>query len=144
MRKKVANELDQLEKQGIIEKVDGPTPWVSPLVITPKKSGDVRISMRMANRAIKRERHPTPTLDDLIHTLNGATVFSKLDRYITTFATHKGLRRYARLNFGTNSASEIFQMVINELIRDIPGALNISDDVIVFGKTQAEHNAALR
>ena len=160
MRKKVARELDQLEQQGIIEKVDGPTPWVSPLVITPKKSGDVRIcvDMRMANRAINRERHPTPTIDDLIHTLNGVTVFSKLDlragyhqltlapesRYITTFATHKGLRRYARLNFGTNSASEIFQMVINELIRDIPEALNISDDVIVFGKTQAEHDAALQ
>ena len=29
MRKKVAKELDQLEQQGIIEKVDGPTPWVS-------------------------------------------------------------------------------------------------------------------
>ena len=160
MRKKVAKELDQLEQQGIIEKVDGPTPWVSPLVITPKKSGDVRIcvDMRMANTAIKRERHPTPTIDDLIHTLNGATVVSKLDlrggyhqltlsaesRYITTFATHKGLCRYARLNFGTNSASEIFQMVINELIRDIPGALNISDNVIVFGKTQVEHDAALQ
>ena len=111
--------------------------------------------MRMANRAIKRERHPTPTIDYLIHTLNGATVFSKLDlragyhqltlapksRYIMTFATHKGLRRYAQLNFGTNSASKIFQMVINELICNIPGALNISDDVIVFGKTQAEHDA---
>ena len=160
MRKKVAKELDQLEKQGIIEKVDSPMPWVFPLVITPKKSGDVRIciDMRMANRAIKRERHPTPTIDDLIHTLNGATVFSKLDirtgyhqltlvpesHYIATFATHKGYHRYARLNFVTISASEIFQMVINELIRDIPGALNISDDVIVFGKTQAEHDAALQ
>ena len=131
-----------------------------PLVITPKKSGDVRIcvDMRMANRAINREHHPTPTIDDLIHTLNGATVFSKLDlragyhqltlapesRYITTFATHKGLCQYARLNFSTNSASEIFQMVINELICDIPEALNISDDVIVFGKTQAEHDATLQ
>ena len=125
-----------------------------------KESGDIRIcvDMRMANRAINCERHPTPTIDDLIHTLNGVTVFSKLDlragyhqltlapesRYITTFATHKGLRRYTRLNFGTNSASEIFQMVINELIRDIPGVLNINDDVIVFGKTQAEHDAALQ
>ena len=160
LRKKVEKELETLEQQGIIEKVDGPTPWVSPLVVIPKKNGDVRIcvDMRMANEAINRERHPTPTVDDLIHTLNGATVFSKLDlragyhqlslaqesRYITTFATHKGLRQYARLNFGTNSASEIFQKVINDQIRDIPGALNISDDVIVFGKTQAEHDVALQ
>ena len=61
--------------------------------------------MRMANRAINWEHHPTPTVADLIHILNRATVFSKLDlragyhqltlapecRYITTFATHKGL-----------------------------------------------------
>ena len=111
----------------------------------------------MANRAILRERHPSPTVDDLIHSLNGATVFSKLDlrsgyhqlslasesRYITTFATHKGLRRYKRLNFGTNSASEIFQNAINEQVRDIQGVINISDDIIVFGETQEKHDEAL-
>ena len=159
MRKKVEQELENLEKQGIIEKVEGPTPWVSPLVATPKKNGDacICVDMRRANQAIQRERHPSPTVDDLTHTLNGSTVFSKLDlragyhqlslapesRYITTFATHKGLRRYARLNFGTNSASEIFQHIIQELLRDIPGALNISDDVIVFGTCQADHDQAL-
>ena len=107
----------------------------------------------MANRAIKRERHPIPTMDDLAHTLNGATVFSKLDlrsgyhqltltpesRYITTFATHKGLWRYNRLNFGTSLASEIFQKEFNPCT----GSLNISDDDIVFGHTQAEHDEAL-
>ena len=160
VRQKVSDELDNLERQGIIEKVEGATPWVSPLVIIPKKNGDVRlcVDMRMANKAIRRERHPTPTVDDLIHILNGATVFSKLDlragyhqiplavesRYITTFVTHKGLRRYARLNFGTNSASEIFQNISSEQIRDIQGSLNISDDVIVFGKSQADHDKALK
>ena len=49
----------------------------------------------------------------------------------------------SRLNFSTNSASEIFQKTINEQIRHIPGVLNISDDVIVFGKTQADHDASL-
>ena len=111
-------------------------------------------------QAIQRERHPTPTptADDLIHKLNGATVFTKLDRrsgyhqlslaqesrHITTFATHKGLHRYKKLNFGTNPASEIFQHVINEQNRDIPNALNISDDIIIFGQTQVDHDAALR
>ena len=49
----------------------------------------------------------------------------------------------SRLNFGTNSASKIFQKIINEQIRHILGVLNISDDVIVFGKTQADHDASL-
>ena len=33
--------------------------------------------------------------------------------------------------------------MISDLIRDIPGALNISDDIIAFFKTQEEHDAAL-
>ena len=160
IRQKVSDALDRLEEQGIIEKVHGPTPFVSPLVVIPKKDGDIRlcVDMRMANKAIQRESHPTPTSDDLIHVLNGAKVFSKLDlrsgyhqlmlaeesRYITTFATHKGLRRYRKLNFGTCSASEIFHHIIHEQIRDIPNVLNISEVVIVFGTTQAEHDHTLR
>ena len=109
VRQKVAEELCEREQKGIIERMYGPTRWVSPLVIIPKKNGKVRVcvDVRMANRAIIRERHPMPTVDDLILTLNGATVFSKLNlwagyhqlslspecRYITTFATHKGLWR---------------------------------------------------
>lgn len=83
----------------------------------------------MVNQAINREKHPMPTVEDLIHTLNSTTVFFKLDlqagyhqltlalesQYITTFATHKGLWRYTRLNFGTNSASEIFQKTIHPI-----------------------------
>lgn len=101
--------LLSLERKCIIERVHRGTPWVSPLVIIPKKNGEIRtcVDMRMANQAIERERHTMPMVDDLIHTLNGATVFSKLDlrsgyhqlplapksRYITTFATQKGLWR---------------------------------------------------
>lgn len=101
--------------------------------------------LRTRNCAIKRERYPTPTVDDLLHETNGAEVFSKLDlrsgyhqltlaeerRYITTFVTHKGLHQYTRLNFETNSASDIFQKVIHDQIHDIPGAINIRDDVII-------------
>ncbi|KAK3108827.1 hypothetical protein FSP39_016677 [Pinctada imbricata] len=113
--------------------------------------------MRQANVAIMRERHILPTVDEIIHDLNGATVFSKLDlksgyhqleleessRYITTFSTHMGLFRYKRLNFGIVSASEIFQETIRKSIRRVQNAKNLSDDIIVYGKTQAEHDAAL-
>ncbi|KAK3752921.1 hypothetical protein QZH41_005548 [Actinostola sp. cb2023] len=113
--------------------------------------------MRAANTAIERERHITPTVDDIIGQIHGSSVFSKLDlrsgyhqltlapesRYITTFATHTGLYRYKRLSFGINAAAEVFQHAISQLLADIPGALNISDDVIVFGQTQNDHDETL-
>ena len=99
-------ELERLKNLDIIEKVTGPTPWVSPIVVVPKSSGQVRLcmDMREANKAVTRERHLMPTIDDLVADLNGATVFSKLDFssgyhqlklkpescHITTFSTHKG------------------------------------------------------
>ena len=74
-------ELKRLEELDIIEPVTGPTTWVSPIVVVPKSSGQVRIcvDMRDANKAVKREKHSLPTIDDLVADLNGATVFSKLD-----------------------------------------------------------------
>ena len=42
-----------------------------------------------------------------------------------------------------NSASEVFQNAINEQIKGIPGAINISDDIIIYGKSQQDHDHAL-
>lgn len=114
--------------------------------------------MRQANTAIQRERHLTPTMDDVIHELKGATVFFKLDlragyhqlelhpdsRYITMFTTHLGLRRYKRLNFGISSAAEVFQNAICQTLQGISGVKTLSDDTIVHGKTQADHDNSLR
>lgn len=114
--------------------------------------------MRLPNKAIQRTRHITPTMDDIIHDLNGAKIFSKLDmnagyhqieleeqsRYITTFTTHVGLRRYKRLNFGISSAAEIFQQTVSESLQGLQGVKNMSDDIIVYGETQEQHNTRLR
>ena len=127
VRQQLEEQLKRDEELGVIEHVEGPTPWVSPVVIVPKGEGvRVCIDMRQANLAIKRERHISPTINELIHDLNGAKLFSKLDlnqgynqleldpesRYLTTFSTHVGLRRLRRLNFGVNCAAEIFQTAI--------------------------------
>ena len=64
-------------------------------------------------------------------------------RHITTFTTHMGLFRYKRLNYGTNSAAETFQHMLQTSLQGLQGARNIADDVIVFGKDVEEHNQAL-
>ena len=58
--------------QDITESVNGPTPWVNPVVIVPKPNGDIQlcVGMRRANEAIIRERHPIPTVNETGHICN--------------------------------------------------------------------------
>ena len=88
MRKKVEKKLAELETMDIIEKVDEPTSRISPIVVAPKPSGDIRlcVDMRMANTAIMRERHPIPTVDEVLSEMNGAKVFSKIDLNVVRVA----------------------------------------------------------
>ena len=159
VRKQVSAKLEELERLDVIEPVSGPTPWVSPLVVVPKSNGEVRIcvDMRRVNTAVIRERYPIPTIEETLHDLNGAAVFSKLDlkwgyhqieldeqsRELTTFTTHKGLFRYKRLMFGISAAPDIYQHTIQQVLQGLPGVKNISDDLIVFGKDQMEHDRNL-
>ena len=166
-REKVEKAVKKLCEEDICEKVEStPTPWVSPIVIVPRASdpNNIRIcvDMRAANKAIKRVKHPMPTIHELIHDLNGSKVFSKLDlnqgyhqvelhpesRYVTTFSTHMGLHQYKRLNFGVNAASEIFQYIIQQVLEGLEGVKNISDDIYIFSKDVDDHekhvNACLR
>ena len=58
---KLTTKLDELLELDIIEKVSGPSSWVSSVVVVSKPSGDIRlcVDMRQANMAVKRERYPT-------------------------------------------------------------------------------------
>ena len=125
--------IEKLEQDDIIEKIpeNTPTEWVSSVVVVPKQNNNIRlcVDMRVANTAIKRTRHPIPTLESVSMELNGTSFFSKLDLYqayhqpelspesqhITTFCTHLGLFRYKRLNYGTNAAAELCSRPYREL-----------------------------
>lgn len=80
LEKAVDEKIDSLLKQGIIEKANGPSKWISPLVVVPKKD-DIRIcvDMRRANEAVERENHPLPTFEDFLPHLARAVVYSKID-----------------------------------------------------------------
>ena len=160
LRERVKIELDKLEKAGIIEDVTSePTPWLNPLVIVPKGEQSIRIclDMRNANTAIERTRYPTPTVEDLMVKLRKAKKFSKLDlkaafhqlelepesRYITAFQSEDKIKRYTRLNFGTNSAAEELQNAIRKLLAGIDGATSIADYILIFGEDTTTHDVVL-
>ena len=78
MKQVVNTKLEEMRKQGIIEKFEGATPWLSSLVVIPKKCGDVRlvVDMRKANTAFKRRRIQIPTVNEILQKMQGATVFT--------------------------------------------------------------------
>jgi len=159
-RNKAKAKIDELLAADIIDRVEGPTPWVSPIVTVPKDGNDIRlcVDMRQANKAIIRERHLIPTVKELMYNLNGANVFSKVDlklgyhqleldeasRAITKFVTPLGVFRYKKLNFGVASASEIHQYHIQRSIADLEGCQNYADDIVIYGSNKQEHDARLR
>ena len=59
LRTAVEKEINLWLEQDVIEEAEGPTPWVSPIVVVekPKQPGKVRIcvDMREGNKAILRE-----------------------------------------------------------------------------------------
>lgn len=158
LEKAVDARIDELLAQGIVERVNEPSKWVSPVVAVPK-GDDVRIcvDMRRANDAVERENHPLPTIEDFLPHLGKAKMFSRLDvknafhqveisresREITTFITRKGLFRYTRLMFGISCAPELFQKLMEQILGGCDGCLNFIDDIIVFGEDKREHDHRL-
>ena len=120
LRDEFEEKLDELVSLDVTEKAEGPTPWISPVVVVPrpKHSGDpsLWVDMRQANSAIVREQHPIPTVNEILHSLNGSTVFTKLDIkwafHQVEYVTHKGLFWHKRLMFGISCVPEMYQQVI--------------------------------
>ena len=160
-RSKVEKKLEELVDLDIIEPItETPTSWVSPMVVVPKTNGDIRIciDMRRVNEAVIRERFPIPTIDEVMLEMNQSSVYSKLDlrmgyhqieldeqsRELTTFSTHRGLFRYKRLMFGISAAPEVYQNVVQQTLSGCDGVVNISDDILVHGRSIEEHDERLK
>lgn len=159
LESKVNKKLEEMFQAGIIEKVEGTSDWVSAMVVEPKKDGDIRIciDMRLANKAIRREFHPMPIMEELLSSVDQSEYFSLLDisqafhqaelheesRYITTFITAKGLYRYKRLMFGICCAPEIFQKIMQGILSPCKGCKVFIDDILIHGRTKEEHDKNL-
>ena len=159
-RKKLCSKLEEMEREGVIKKVEQPTEWVNPMIIVNKPDGSIRICMdpKRLNSAIKREHFQLPTMEELTLEMNEAKYFTKLDAssgfwqipldesssYLCTFATPFGRYRFCRLPFGIKSAPEVFQKEVLRHFGDLPGVVNFEDDLCVWSKTLEEHQERLK
>ncbi|XP_055625394.1 uncharacterized protein K02A2.6-like isoform X1 [Toxorhynchites rutilus septentrionalis] len=147
-------------RSDVIERVEGPAEWISPMVIVPKDKNDVRIciNMKHPNEAIQREHYPLPVIETFLNKLRGSRVYSRLDitsayhhvelhpesRGITTFMTGRGLMQFKRLMFGITCAPEKFQRIMTEMLSGINGVIVYIDDIVVSGRTKEEHDRRLQ
>lgn len=139
LQNQVKEELERMQKLGVIRKVSEPTPWCSGMVVVPKKSGKVRIcvDLKPLNQNVLREVHPIPKVDDILAQLSGAKIFSKLDansgfwqiplteksKLLTTFITPWGRYCFNKLPFGISSVPEVYQKQMNHILEGLPGML---------------------
>ena len=164
LRERVRDEIDRMEKLGVLKKVEELTMWVNSLVVVEKhKTGKLRLCLdpqtpKKGKKKIQREHFQLPTIEDIATRLTGAKVFSTLDanhgywqipldpasQRQTTFNTPFGRYCYTRMPFGVKSAQEIFQKRMVQHYGDLPGVETVIDDILVWGATKEEHNQRLK
>ena len=98
------------------------------------------------------------TVDEIISSIPGANLFSKLDAkswflqihldqkssYLTTFNTPTGRYRWLRLPFGIGSAPEIYQRIMDQMLEGVKGAFAIIDDILIAGRDLEHHDRILK
>ena len=156
LRDKLKNELERLESDNIIAKVEQPTKWVSNLVVV-EKPNKLRVCLdpQHLNTALLRSHYPIPTVDEILPDLTNAKVFSTVDAkngfwhveldqessLLTTFNTPFGRYRWCRMPFGIKTASEEFQRRQNEVVEGLPGVHSVVDDILIYGEGETEEYA---
>ncbi len=159
LKPKLKEKLDEMEGKGVIFKVAKPTRWVNSLVVETKPSGDLRVCLDPTelNKAVIREYHPIPVVEDIVPELKGSDLFTKLDlkdgywhikltdesSYLTTFNTPFGKYRYGCLPFGLCVSQDIFQYKVDETYGSCEGTIGISDDITCHGKGEEQHDSRL-
>ncbi|XP_052242487.1 uncharacterized protein K02A2.6-like [Dreissena polymorpha] len=155
LKPRVVEKLHEMKENGYITPVHQPTEWVSSMVVSLKKD-NIRICIdpKDLNKAIKREHHPMKNVDDVVSNIPNAKLFSVLDAksdflqirldesssYLTTFNTPLGRYRWLRLPFGIKSAPEIYQRIMDEMLKDVEGAFAIIDDILIAGDDIEHHD----
>ncbi len=156
----VKEDLRRMETLGVISRVEEPTDWCAEMVVVLKKSGAVRICVDLSklNESVCREKYILPSVEQTLGMLAGAQIFSKLDANMgfwqiplaeesarcTTFITLFGRYFFRRLPFGITSAPEHFQnRMATEVTDGLEGTVCHIDDVLVWGRTEEEHDSRL-
>ncbi|CAG2190886.1 unnamed protein product [Mytilus edulis] len=157
MRKELDKQLDEMERNNIIE--ESTSPWHSPVVLVKKRNGSIRVCVdyRALNRITEPMSAVIPTMTDIFDTLADSKpeLFSSLDltsgfwqvpldpstKHKSAFITHKGVYEFNRLPFGMMNSPLTFQCLMTKVLKDLNFkiALVYIDDILIFSKNFEDH-----
>ena len=153
-------QLSELETRQFIR--SSSSPWGASAIFVKKSDGTLRLCVdyRKLNDLTIKNKYPLPRIDDLFDQLSGARVFSQLDLatgfhqlYIaedsiplTSFRTRYGSYEWLVMPFGLTNAPAYFFDLMNRVFKDFLDrfVLIFIDDILVYSKTEEEHEKHLR
>ena len=157
LSKQVDAILDSYLAAGLIQ--HSTSPWSSPLVCVPKKSGGIRITVnyQKLNKVTEIPQIAIPRVDEVLDTLGGGSVFSVFDLFsgftqltihpdtipLTAFCTPNGLYEWLRMPQGAAGAPAWFVSVMRLVTAGLDNIRMYLDDAIGSGDCPLHHVATL-
>ena len=170
LQEKVDKEIDKLLTQGHIEKLKECSDryFVSPIVITVKKDGSVKLALesRELNKQVHKNKYQMPNIEELVDTIGqlisekkqGEVYFTTMDltyaygqlplseetsvhcNFSLVGGRSTGTYRFRTGFYGLTSMPAEFQRVMDSILNEFPQANAFIDDILVTTKgTEVEH-----
>ena len=112
---------------------------------------------RDLNEALEREPYYTQSIEEIMAKFHGMTRFTIADfnkgywmveldpesRKYTMMALDIGRFQWTRLPMGSIVAQDVFQRKLDAIFLDVPGGTGIADDMIIYGRSDLEHDKHL-
>uniref|UniRef100_A0A5S6Q373 RNA-directed DNA polymerase n=1 Tax=Trichuris muris TaxID=70415 RepID=A0A5S6Q373_TRIMR len=160
IRPRIESEIQRLLREKVLEPISNPK-WSTPVVPVIKPNGAIRLCgdyKTTINTSLQDHPYPVPSVNHLLSNLSGGGYYAKIDMaqaYLQlpvddasaeaqTIITHMGAFKVNRLQFGVCIAPGIFQQVMDDVLKDIPGTTPYFDDVLIRGTTLSELTDRLR
>ncbi|XP_046592854.1 uncharacterized protein K02A2.6-like [Neodiprion lecontei] len=116
------SELESMERDKIIRRIDEPTEFENPVVLVKKPDNSLRVCLdpQYLNSCLLREHYKLPTLEEIASKMTNAKVFTVLD------------------------ASKAFGRLYKQIFSDVPNVEVYIDDIIIWAQNKEEHNKILQ
>ena len=121
------------------------------------KKLQICLDPRDLNEALEREPYYTHSIEEIMGKFPGMTRFTIADfnkgywmveldpesRKYTMMALDIGRFQWTQLPMGSIVAQDVFQRKLDAIFLSVPGVTDITDDMIIYGKTDQEHDQHL-